>query len=500
MQEIELKFNIPVAKQVNVERQIATKTAKTQELFACYFDTHNNLLAKQGIALRIRYENDQWVQTLKTKGDGVAQRIEVNYPLTIDEEPSKIDKNKLKPDISKIDNLDIIAQLNTIMPMDELSQALQIKYFTDIKRLKRIIKKNQSHIEIAYDTGNVVANNQQFSVNEVEFELIKGQVADLILVTKLWQKRHQLYISTISKAQRGNLLLAEKAHAEPTKANLNQLNLDNQTSEFVFLQQIIKNCLAQILPNATAIADGSSDGNHVHQIRVGLRRLRTALKIFPHETIQSDWIKILKTTFSQLGEYRDREILKTKTQPMLEKLGSPHVEWSLDVPIKPIDAVKNADFQQVLLNLIDFTHLPPPSDSPKAKKIASKKLDKLFNQLVKNSENFAKLDTERQHDVRKDLKTLRYISEFVAPLFNQADDKKLSKNKQLQSFLSHLEPVQDVLGEYNDMAVGFEYYQQKAKMDPNALFAVGWFGGQQQHSAENCAKSLKIVKHAKKFW
>ena len=41
---------------------------------------------------------------------------------------------------------------------------------------------------------------------------------------------------------------------------------------------------------------------------------------------------------------------------------------------------------------------------------------------------------------------------------------------------------------------------EKAKTDPNALFAVGWFSGREQASAEQCAVSLKTVKNAPKFW
>jgi hypothetical protein len=72
----------------------------------------------------------------------------------------------------------------------------------------------------------------------------------------------------------------------------------------------------QILPNASAIAEGSPDGNLVHQLRVGIRRLRTALKHFKFapDYIDPNWLMVLKQTFSLLGEYRDKEILQIKTK------------------------------------------------------------------------------------------------------------------------------------------------------------------------------------------
>ena len=167
----------------------------------------------------------------------------------------------------------------------------------------------------------------------------------------------------------------------------------------------------------------------------------------------------------------------------------------------PIDAVRANDFQILLLELIGFTHLPVPADNPKAKATVAKKLEKLFTAIAVASDKFASLDTESQHGVRKDLKSLRYVSEFAAPLFaSQTNGKKGKKAAELNAFLQYLEPAQDVLGEYNDNVVGHANYLEKAKTDPNALFAVGWFSGREQASAEQCAVSLKTVKNAPKFW
>ena len=93
-------------------------------------------------------------------------------------------------------------------------------------------------------------------------------------------QKYKLYLSTVTKAQRGSLLLANKQFAEPVKADLAVLQLHKGISQFAFLQAVVNNCLVQILPNASVIAEGSPDGNLVHQLRVGIRRLRTALKHF----------------------------------------------------------------------------------------------------------------------------------------------------------------------------------------------------------------------------
>ncbi|WP_313421690.1 CYTH and CHAD domain-containing protein [Moraxella sp. CTOTU49803] len=515
MHELELKFAVPSYQQSALRKNIDTKTAQQQRLSAYYFDTPNQHLAKKGIALRIRFEDSQWVQTLKTAGDGVAKRVELNTVLSLTGTPDTLDVSSLVPDVSLITEPTVVAQLTSIMPLDELAQALTVQYFTDVQRTSRQIKKNNSRIEIAYDIGKVgighlnsqkSANNHgltQSDIHEIEFELLEGDPSDLIEVAKTWCKKYKLYLSTVTKAQRGSLLLTNKQFAQPVKADLAVLQLHKGISQFAFLQAVVNNCLVQILPNASAIAEGSPDGNLVHQLRVGIRRLRTALKHFKFapDYIDPNWLMVLKQTFSLLGEYRDKEILKIKTQPLLESVGAPHVEWSTAVDIMPIDAVRANDFQILLLELIGFTHLPVPADNPKAKATVAKKLEKLFTAIAAASDKFASLDTDSQHGVRKDLKSLRYVSEFAAPLFaSQTNGKKGKKAAELNAFLQYLEPAQDVLGEYNDNVVGHANYLEKAKTDPNALFAVGWFSGREQASAEQCAVSLKTVKNAPKFW
>ena len=515
MHELELKFAVPSYQQNVLRKNIDTKTAQQQRLSAYYFDTPNQDLAKKGIALRIRFEDSQWVQTLKTAGDGVAKRVELNTVLSLTGTPDTLDVSRLVPDVSLITEPTVVAQLTNIMPLDQLAQALTVQYFTDVQRTSRQIKKNNSRIEIAYDIGKVgigilnsqkPANNHgltQSDIHEIEFELLEGDPSDLIDIAKTWCKKYKLYLSTVTKAQRGSLLLVNKQFAEPVKADLAVLPLHKGISQFAFLQAVVNNCLVQILPNASAIAEGSPDGNLVHQLRVGIRRLRTALKHFKFapDYIDPTWLMVLKQTFSLLGEYRDKEILQIKTQPLLESVGAPHVEWSTAVDIMPIDAVRANDFQILLLELIGFTHLPVPADNPKAKAPVAKKLEKLFTAIAAASDKFASLDTDSQHGVRKDLKSLRYVSEFAAPLFaNQTNGKKGKKATKLNAFLQYLEPAQDVLGEYNDNVVGHANYLEKAKTDPNALFAVGWFSGREQASAEQCAVSLKTVKNAPKFW
>ena len=76
MMETELKFQVPMESRKAVKRALATKTARTVELRARYFDTPDRRLARAGLALRLRKEGRQWVQALKGPGPNALHRME----------------------------------------------------------------------------------------------------------------------------------------------------------------------------------------------------------------------------------------------------------------------------------------------------------------------------------------------------------------------------------------------------------------------------------------
>lgn len=84
MQEIELKFLVPDYKIDALMRQANIKSSQTTQLAAHYFDTADHQLAAAGMALRIRQEDEAWVQTIKAAGDGMMARVEHNHTLSVD--------------------------------------------------------------------------------------------------------------------------------------------------------------------------------------------------------------------------------------------------------------------------------------------------------------------------------------------------------------------------------------------------------------------------------
>src|SRR5690606_6481450 len=80
MLERELKLHVPAANRNALENELRHAGAADLALRARYFDTPGRNLARAGIALRLRLEGDEWVQTAKTSGPDELTRMEFNHP------------------------------------------------------------------------------------------------------------------------------------------------------------------------------------------------------------------------------------------------------------------------------------------------------------------------------------------------------------------------------------------------------------------------------------
>jgi inorganic triphosphatase YgiF len=79
MAEQELKLHVPESARAGVEKELLRGRVTRMRLQAFYFDTPDRHLIRAKIALRLRREGEQWVQTLKMPGENSLSRIEFNH-------------------------------------------------------------------------------------------------------------------------------------------------------------------------------------------------------------------------------------------------------------------------------------------------------------------------------------------------------------------------------------------------------------------------------------
>lgn len=480
--EIELKFQLPESKKKSVLQALSKQKAQKIQLQAKYYDTAERLLAKNYVAIRLRQEGEHWVQTFKAASKNHLQRIEEDIYLGKCAQEPELDLSLYKH------NQTVQTVLREVL--GEAPAELQLQFQTNVQRTFYVFEFEGSHIEVCLDDGEIRTPTDRARICEVEFELKQGSAADLIQFAKTWVDQYQLWLDVRSKAERGNLLAQGKVVSAATKAK--SLNLDKDVSAEQAIKQIIENTLNHILPNAAAIADGVAEADHIHQARVGLRRLRSALKHFSNWSAQIDlkWESQLADIFRALGQSRDNDAIQDSVIPLVKQVCDFEFPFPENVDTNIAGLLSDSKTTQLFLSLFSFSYSDQQSKS-KLSKQAAKSLTKLYEKILKDAAQFSTLDIEQQHRTRKRVKQLRYCIDFIAGIYPE---------KQVQQFLNKLQPIQEYLGFYNDLFVAEHIFEQQATEHPQFLFALGWVKAQQPHVAKKAAKKLQALSTKDIFW
>ncbi|WP_352338578.1 CYTH domain-containing protein [Psychrobacter sp. 16-MNA-CIBAN-0192] len=498
MQEIELKFLVPQDRLKGLMRQVNIKSSQTTPMMAHYFDTQKQELAAAGIGLRIRQEGATWVQTIKAGGDGIAARLEHNTVLDTDHVQAMLADNNLLPDLTLYKDTAIAPALADFK-LKKLAKNLTRRYVTDVQRTTRMLEDDSGEhinsIEMAYDYGAIIHgcdDTQRQAIQEIEFELIAGELDFLFATAKTWCKRYKLCLSTVTKAERGGLLINKQAYSPAVEADLTLLQVNKKSNLPEFIRAVVHNCLLQILPNSSAIADGSKDIHHAIQLAHGLSRLSTALQTFGKfsEQLNNEWLGIIKQTTTALDEYISTAYMITDIETLLEQQGAPSLDWSTDIAqikLAPSDAICTNDFQLTLLELIEFV-MSHTSAEPQADKLA---IDKLSKILAKKQANLLQSEQDNSGDIHQQLTEVRYIAEFAAPLY----PRKASKR-----WMKHLAKAQKSLEMYQQQLNYQQRYQQKSVTNPEALYGAGWLAATLPEQQQRWQKHLHRLHECPIFW
>lgn len=487
MVEVELKFQLPESKKKSVQQYLKKHKAQQIHLQAKYYDTPDRLLAKNGMALRLRKENDLWVQTFKAAGQSHLHRVEEEVFLgKCDQEPD------LNLELYQ-DNKVVTDLLNTALGKE--AKKLSLQFETDVQRTYHVFEADNTAIEVCLDDGVVKTADTQSIICEVEFELKQGAVKTLIQFAQQWINRYALWLDVRSKAERGNLLALGQAASPAVHAKALTLNKDITAEQA--LKKIIENCLGQFLPNMAAIADEVAEPEHIHQARVSLRRLRSALKHFSSWSgeLNPIWEEQIAELFRKLGDTRDEDAIRTEVLPVIQQHGSPELLLPVSVqPSKELSTIfTSADTIKLLLDLLAFAYSEEDSKNKTGglKKHIKKSLDKLHHKVISNAEHFSELEVTEQHKIRKTAKQLRYCVEFISSLY---------PDKKVQQYLKQLQPLQNTLGQYNDLFIAEGIFNKVVENDSSFWFALGWVKAKQPHLQKRSAKALQTFSQAETFW
>ena len=288
-------------------------TATSTRLYTVYFDTPDLRLARFGVALRVRRQGGQYFQTVKTLSGGnsgdaaaVAVRREWEWPISGED-----------PDISLL----TLEGVREVVPQEALPE-IRPMFMTDFQRTTLMLRPDPlTAIEVALDTGEIRAGTTYRPISEVELELKAGPVTALFDLARELQRIVPMRISADNKASAGFALVTGRL-PEPAKAP--PLGLTPAATVADGFRHIVRNCMSHVLANEACVLAGGNDEG-IHQMRVALRRLRSAFSLFD-DVIASGDAKALKDEVrwltDRLGPARDWDILHHRFfQPYAEKRG-----------------------------------------------------------------------------------------------------------------------------------------------------------------------------------
>src|SRR5262245_5834893 len=398
----------------------------TQELRTVYFDTPGHDLHAAGVSLRLRRQDGGWQQTVKVDQHvegGLSNPIELQA--FVEEE---------RPDSRKISDKKVRRAVEKALTNTSLRPVFE----TVVQRTTRSIKVQDSEIELAVDDGEVRAGNERQDLREMELELKAGSAEGLLLAAEKLLSGHELKPCSRSKAERGyRLALGKKDDStEPEKARAARVSRKDSSRKV--LSSMLGSAVRQVLVNRRAVLE-SDDPEAAHQLRIGLRRLRAALRAL-RPLVDRSSLRAFERSARDIGRcvglLRDADVLISGIHAPVEGAATDKTGFAeLHEALVRNREARRDEVRQVLsgpqwvklqlyLTLWPRTLEEVAGFNKPITKYARKVLAKAWKKPAKLGRRLDTLDAAQRHEMRKALKKLRYQAEFMAPLFDKRDGRK----------------------------------------------------------------------------
>jgi triphosphatase len=503
--EIELKFEVTPQdlRKLRGARVLRRKPLKEEDLVSVYFDTPKHKLARNDVTLRVRHNGAKCLQTIKSGGlAGSFRRGEWEHE-TKGDVPNlrKVRDTALSPLLTK-----------------KLKRGLKPVFETHIHRTSVPVRKNGTLIEVALDEGQVRAGRRSAPISELELELKRGKTGDIFKPANEMGKLAPATLSLKSKSERGYDLIENK----PAKAvGAEKIRLQRGMNTADAFRIIGRSILRHIAGNETAVRRSDSEG--VHQMRVGLRRLRAAISLFAKLLGDQETERVkaeLKWLTGELAPARDLDVyLRNEIEPLRRdapRRGMKELTGALTLRRaaafgKAKAAVESPRYRSLLLDTLQWLENGDWAKHPRfyghrpIERFAADILARRTKRTMKKAKKIQQLDTQQRHKLRIAAKKLRYASDFFGRLFAGRTAKK-----RLTGLKARLTDLQDCLGALNDIKVHQNLAPKLAPGKPRGkapraqAFAIGVVSGREQSGIEpllNAAeKDARKFLHARPFW
>jgi inorganic triphosphatase YgiF len=512
MRELELKLEVDPEHIARLQRSAWLRSltegrARTRTIHSVYHDAPDLALSRRDVALRVRMDGRRRLLCVKGRGvsrGGLFDRPEIELPVEDD-----------RPDPARLPE----GELRRIVEAEAARAGLQAVFETDFRRTTRRIGWTGSEIELALDVGEIRAGGRSLPICEVELELVQGEPTQLYEIALELLSQVPLRLSTLSKAERGYGLLTGEVPA-PRKALRPGLQPDALLDDVV--SEVLGTCLGQVLDNqAPAYVGQDSEG--VHQMRVGVRRLRSALQLF-HSVLPEDEVRTLRARLGwlarELGAARDIDVfLEQQLEPLFRQRADDAAlkrlrDEALGAREHSYETLRHAlDSERCTRLLLETSHWiarrawrEQPLSEQSARLFAPARLTtggllgRLHRRMLELGEHIEDRSLAEKHALRIRAKKLRYASELLEGLY---------PGKRVRRLLKRLPELQDQLGHLADLQIADRLLDELlARMGDEAGpaqqraagFAAGWIARKAEEHTRDLERHWARIEKAAPFW
>ena len=448
-----------------------------------YFDTPDCILAKHGMALRLRSVGGQWMQALKAGHSGTGG-LHSRGEWEFESDGHALDLARFRETP--------LAELGGVAT---LHQRLHAAFRVTFDRTAwELAPAEGSRLEVALDIGQVATADAAEAICEVEIEVLEGDAWHAFELAEALMEAAPLRPSIVTKARRGyRLFRGEKL--EPVHA------ADSRVRRAMHAETAARAIVAAALEQLQGNEEGllaTGDPEFVHQARVAIRRMRSALRMFakPIGRTRADaWRRQLGRATGSLGAARDWDVFMTETLPALPatpeviERAERHRRRAREAARR---SIRSRGYAGAILRVSRWLAAELPSQrGRKLDDFAAKLLAKRHARLVADVKNLPRSSMQERHRTRIDAKRLRYVVEGLAPALDRREAKRYARV---------LSQLQDALGRGNDAVTGRRLLE---KLKPTAnlgAFAHDWLAARIADEGGSLRELAKQVVATKPLW
>lgn len=486
--ESELKFRVAPRKLSSLARTRlagARRGGRSEHnLVSTYFDTTRRKLKRNGLTLRVRQADDNYVQTVKAETSGTFAR---------DEWEAELDS--ATPDLAKTKETPLEKLITK-----KLHRKLKPVFRTSVRRTALPIRIRRTEIELAVDRGRITSGRRSRPISEFELELKAGNSTDLFRVARSFEGKTGAELDLRSKAEKG-YQLAESSRETARRAE--PIHLSEKLSVNEAFTVISSSTLRHFATNADAVRN--FEGEAIHQMRVGLRRTRAAISLFKDILPHASTARIneeLKWLAGELAPAREIDVFLKQRVRAIAKAGPPTrgrraIEARLAAQRtkafkRASTALESSRFRRLLIDVLEWIEArrAPSGEETMIAPYAAELLDRRIKKARRQGKRVNELSPRQRHKLRIKIKKIRYALDFFQDLYRDSDRKEIAR------LSSRLKDIQSALGALNDFMAHRKIAMEAALTAPQAnrraqAFASGFLVGQEQEAANGLLKTAR---------